>query len=68
MLSVFSRVGFVHTEAPSREWDVLWSHDYPFGGKYSNILQSLDLHQKVGNIAQTCNNYLISIMEFVVRQ
>ena len=46
-MAVFSRIGYIRTEARSRLFDVMWAHDYPFGGDLKEMLQSLDPHQKV---------------------
>lgn len=47
MIAVFSRVGYTRTEARSRLFDVMWAHDYPFGGDLKDMLQTLEPHQKV---------------------
>jgi len=46
-MAVFSRIGYIRTQARSRLFDVMWAHDYPFGGDLKEMLQSLDPHQKV---------------------
>lgn len=52
VLAVFTRIGFVRIENPPREWDVLWAHDYPFGGKYDSVIKNLEPHQKVNGTIQ----------------
>ena len=46
-MAVFSRTGYVRTEAKSRLFDVMWAHDYPFNTELKQMLQSLEPHQKV---------------------
>lgn len=46
-MAVFSRIGYTRTEARSRLFDVMWAHDYPFGGDLKEMLQTLEPHQKV---------------------
>ena len=46
-MAVFSRIGYTRTEARSRLFDVMWAHDYPFGGDLKEMLQHLEPHQKV---------------------
>ena len=47
VMAVFSRIGYTRTEARSRLFDVMWAHDYPFGGDLKEMLQHLEPHQKV---------------------
>ena len=46
--AVFDRLGYAHG-GPDSDWDVLWSHDYPFIKLKDNI-SSLKPHQKVAYI------------------
>lgn len=46
-MAVFSRIGYTRTEAKSRLFDVMWAHDYPFGGELKDMLLTLEPHQKV---------------------
>lgn len=50
MIAVFSRIGYTRTESRSRLFDVMWSHDYPFG-ELKEMLQTLEPHQKVRNLS-----------------
>ena len=47
VIAVFSRVGYTRTEMRNRLFDVMWAHDYPFGGELKDMLQTLEPHQKV---------------------
>lgn len=49
VMAVFSRTGYVRTEAKSRLFDVMWAHDYPFNTELKQMLQSLEPHQKVNH-------------------
>ena len=41
------------------EWDILWSHDYPFGdAAMKKLLQNLKPHQKVGKMELCSPRYL----------
>ncbi|CAH1792274.1 unnamed protein product [Owenia fusiformis] len=47
VLAVFSRIGYMRgTE--SSDWDVLWSHDYPFS-KLRDVIQNIKPHQRVNH-------------------
>ena len=46
--NVFRRVGYVTTETISNQWDVLWSHEYPFAlDELKEQLHELRPYQKV---------------------
>ncbi|XP_015751228.1 PREDICTED: tubulin polyglutamylase TTLL6-like, partial [Acropora digitifera] len=49
VMAVFSRIGYVRTQANSRLFDVMWAHDYPFNTELKQMLQSLEPHQKVNH-------------------
>ena len=49
VIAVFSRIGYTRTESRNRLFDVMWSHDYPFG-ELKEMLQNLEPHQKVRNL------------------
>lgn len=49
VMAVFSRIGYTRTEARSRLFDVMWAHDYPFGGDLKEMLQHLEPHQKINH-------------------
>ena len=46
VFAVFERIGFT-VGGPSMDWEVLWSHDYPFSS-FSKDLSNLKPYQKVG--------------------
>ncbi|KAJ7384746.1 Tubulin-tyrosine ligase [Desmophyllum pertusum] len=49
VIAVFSRVGYTRTEMRNRLFDVMWAHDYPFGGELKDMLQTLEPHQKINH-------------------
>ncbi|RMX60861.1 probable tubulin polyglutamylase ttll-15 [Pocillopora verrucosa] len=49
VMAVFSRIGYTRTEAKSRLFDVMWAHDYPFGGELKDMLLTLEPHQKINH-------------------
>lgn len=47
VIDVFKRVGYqVVNGSAGQEWDVLWSHDYPFGHLITHTLQP---HQRINH-------------------
>ncbi|XP_054169103.1 probable tubulin polyglutamylase ttll-15 [Oppia nitens] len=46
VIDVFDKIGYQITYNGSDEWDVLWSHDYPF---MRNFLPTLKSHQRVNH-------------------
>ena len=45
MFAVFDRIGYAEGDGES-DWDVLWSHEYPFE-IFSKKISNLKPHQKV---------------------
>lgn len=43
-METFERLGYVRVNGSEEDWDVLWSHDYPFGGL---LMHDLEPHQRV---------------------
>lgn len=60
VMAVFNRLGYriVHQRYKPEEWDVMWSHGYPFG-TLKSVLQNIKPHQKV------CTAYGTSIKHTV---
>ena len=44
VIDAFDRLGYQQVDGSTQDWDVLWSHDYPFGKEF---FTSLKPHQKV---------------------
>jgi hypothetical protein len=54
VMEIFDRLGYVRVNGTEDEWDVLWSHDYPFS---SIITHQLQPHQRV---CHACISYSVS--------
>ena len=46
VIAVLEQTGFTIMETEVSNWDLQWSHEYPFGDK-SSSLKDLETHQKV---------------------
>lgn len=46
VIESFQRIGYEMVNGSHSDWDILWSHDYPFNGKF---FTSLKPHQKVNH-------------------
>ena len=44
VIETFEKLGYTRVNGSEEDWDVLWSHEYPFG---SVLLHELEPHQKV---------------------
>lgn len=49
VIDAFERLGYIRVNGSEDAWDVLWSHEYPFGGVITHELES---HQRVGKNQQ----------------
>lgn len=47
VIDIFDRIGYRRVNGSAgEEWDVLWSHDYPFG---HHLQEALKIHQRVNH-------------------
>ena len=53
MITVFGRVGYTQGGPPASSWDVLWSHQYPFGTLPPETWRNLKPHQKINHFPGT---------------
>jgi len=60
VFAVFDRIGYAEGDGES-DWDVLWSHEYPFE-IFSKKISNLKPHQKVNFILAISLVYRLQVL------